>query len=154
MEIPAHSLPILKDHNPSQELGHTLGFEKKNGQLLARGTFSAVNEERDRVVASGKNGFPWQASVRGPFSERVEIIRSIRYVDAVIKQDSMDNFDAWKKLKFDLMFKGDDWYRTEKWEQIEKEFTQVGVRIIYFPYTKGTSSTLLKEALLRLRTEE
>ena len=89
-----------------------------------------------------------------PFSERMEIVRSIRYVDAVIPQDSMDKFDAWKKLKFDLMFVGDDWYHTKKWEQMEKEFAQVGVRIVYFPYTKGTSSTLLIEALLKLRTDE
>ena len=89
-----------------------------------------------------------------PFEERLEIIRSICYVDAAIPQESMDKFEAWKKLKFDLMFVGDDWYKTEKWEEMEKEFAQVGVRIVYFPYTKGTSSTLLNKVLLQLRNDE
>ncbi len=45
-----------------------------------------------------------------PFSERIEIVQSIRFVDAVIPQENMDKMEAWKKLKFDVMFVGDDWY--------------------------------------------
>lgn len=63
----------------------------------------------------------------------------------------MDKFEAWKKLKFDIMFVDDDWYNTEKWNNFEKQFQEVGVKIIYFPYTKGTSSTLINEVLLKLR---
>jgi glycerol-3-phosphate cytidylyltransferase len=82
-----------------------------------------------------------------PFEERAEIIAGIKYVDTVIPQETMDKMDAWKRLKFDVMFVGDDWYKTEKWEQIELELKKAGVRIIYFPYTKGTSSTLINEVL-------
>lgn len=89
-----------------------------------------------------------------PFDERLEIVRNIKYVDAAIGQDSMDKFEAWKKLKFDVMFVGDDWYNTEKWNNFEKQFNEVGVRIIYFPYHKGTSSTLINETLLNLRSEK
>ena len=88
-----------------------------------------------------------------PFEERIEIIRSIKYVDAAIAQENMNKFEAWKKLKFDLMFVGDDWYQTEKWEKFEEEFKEVGVRIIYFPYTKGTSSTLINNVLNDLRAK-
>lgn len=88
-----------------------------------------------------------------PFAERMEIVHSIRYVDAVVPQESMDKFEMWKKLKFDIMFVGDDWYRTEKWQKLEEQFTHVGVRIVYFPYTKGTSSTLLNEVLVKLRND-
>jgi glycerol-3-phosphate cytidylyltransferase len=88
-----------------------------------------------------------------PFAERMEIVRSIRYVDAVIPQDTMDKMEIWRKLKFDIMFVGDDWYQSDKWKQLEEQFTQVGVKIIYFPYTKNTSSTLLNEVLVRLRNE-
>lgn len=87
-----------------------------------------------------------------PFAERMEIVRSIRYVDAVVPQETMDKMETWKKLKFDIMFVGDDWYQSEKWKELETQFTEVGVRIIYFPYTRGTSSTLLNEALIRLRS--
>ncbi|MEW6088399.1 MAG: adenylyltransferase/cytidyltransferase family protein [bacterium] len=86
-----------------------------------------------------------------PFTERMEIIRSIRYVDAVIPQETMNKFEAWEKLKFDIMFVGDDWYKENKWEKMEAGFKDVGVKIVYFPYTKGTSSTLINEVLINLR---
>ena len=59
--------------------------------------------------------------------------------------------EAWKKIKFDVMFVGDDWKGTEKWSQYEIEFEKVGVKIIYFPYTKGTSSTLINEIVILQR---
>lgn len=86
-----------------------------------------------------------------PFEERLEIVRSIEYVDVAIPQTSMNKFEAWEKLKFDVMFVGDDWYGTDKWRDYEKQFNEVGVRIIYFPYTKGTSSTLINQTLNSLR---
>lgn len=89
-----------------------------------------------------------------PFDERIEIIRSIKFVDAAIPQTSMDKFEAWKRLKFDVMFVGDDWYNTEKWERYEEQFKEVGVKVIYFPYHKGTSSTLINETLIELRREK
>ncbi len=89
-----------------------------------------------------------------PFDERIEIIRSIKFVDAAIPQTSMDKFEAWKRLKFDVMFVGDDWYNTEKWERYEEQFRGVGVKVIYFPYHKGTSSTLINETLIELRREK
>ena len=86
-----------------------------------------------------------------PFHERMEILRSIKYVDAVVPQETMDKFEAWEKLKFDVMFVGDDWFKTEKWEILDQKFKDVGVRIVYFPYTKNISSTLLNEVLLKIR---
>ncbi len=89
-----------------------------------------------------------------PFDERIEIVRNITFVDAVIPQETMDKFEAWKKMKFDVVFVGDDWYNTEKWNDIENKFREVGVKVVYFPYHKGTSSTLLNEVLLKLRDEK
>ena len=63
----------------------------------------------------------------------------------------MDKYLAWEKLKFDVMFVGDDWKNTEKWNNFEKIFNNVGVEIIYLPYTKGISSTLINEVLDKLR---
>jgi glycerol-3-phosphate cytidylyltransferase len=78
-----------------------------------------------------------------PFEERIEIVRSIKYVDTTIPQYDMDKLTMCKKLGASVMFVGDDWYDTEKWKVYEKEFAQEGIKIIYFPYTKGTSSSLL-----------
>lgn len=88
-----------------------------------------------------------------PFDERLEIIRNIQHVDAAIPQENMDKFSVWERLNFDIMFVGDDWYNTNKWETFEKQFNEVGVRIVYFPYTKGTSSTMINEILVKKREE-
>ena len=88
-----------------------------------------------------------------PFEERSEIIRNIKYVDAVVAQETMDKLDMWGRLKFDVMFVGDDWHNTDKWQKIEDNLNANGVRIVYFPYTKGTSSTLINEILLEKRKE-
>lgn len=86
-----------------------------------------------------------------PFEERIEIVRAIRYVDKVVPQENMNKIEAWEKLHFNVMFVGDDWKGTQKWNTYEKQLAEVGVKIIYFPYTKGTSSTLINETLIKLR---
>ncbi|MEG2184651.1 MAG: adenylyltransferase/cytidyltransferase family protein [Cloacibacillus sp.] len=87
-----------------------------------------------------------------PFSERMEIVRSIKFVDAVVPQYDMNKLEMCKKLKANIMFVGDDWYNTQKWQEFDKQFSQEGIQIIYFPYTQGTSSTILNQTLLKLRS--
>ncbi len=89
-----------------------------------------------------------------PFEERLEVVRSVKYVDAAVAQEDMDKMAMWERLKFDLMFVGDDWRGTRKWQEYEEQFRRVGVRIVYFPYTQHTSSSLLREALDRLNHTE
>ncbi len=86
-----------------------------------------------------------------PHQERMEIVRNIRHVDSVVPQNDMDKFKMWQRIKFDVMFVGDDWFESEKWQALDEQFKEVGVKIIYFPYTKGTSSTLINETLKNLR---
>ena len=88
-----------------------------------------------------------------PFEERIEIVRNIKYVDAVVAQEDMDKLTMCKKLKASYLFVGDDWYNTEKWNQYEKEFEGSGTKIVYFPYTKGTSSTIISEIVTKFRME-
>jgi glycerol-3-phosphate cytidylyltransferase len=88
-----------------------------------------------------------------PFVERCEILRAIKYVDVVVAQNTMDKAKAWKKLKFNIMFVGDDWYNSTEWKDIEKQFKKLGVKIVYFPYTQGTSSTMINQILVEKREE-
>ena len=74
-----------------------------------------------------------------PFEERIEIVKAIRFVDEVVPQVNMDKMEAWERLHFNIMFVGDDWKGTAKWEAYEKQFAE------------GTSSTLINDVLLKLR---
>lgn len=83
-----------------------------------------------------------------PFEERIEIVRSCRYVDAAVPQYNMDKLSACKKLGAQILFVGDDWYDTEKWKEYEKNFLSEGLKIIYFPYTKDISSTKIRNEFI------
>ena len=89
-----------------------------------------------------------------PFEDRIEIVRSIKYVDAAVPQYDMDKLTACKKLGASFLFVGDDWYATEKWQEYEKQFAAEGIKIVYFPYTKGVSSTKINEALQAVRKHD
>jgi glycerol-3-phosphate cytidylyltransferase len=84
-----------------------------------------------------------------PHLERVEILRHITYVDTVVAQDDLDKMKMWRRLKFDVMFVGDDWMDTPEWQQFEADFKANGVEIIYFPYYTGTSSTKINGIMKR-----
>ena len=82
-----------------------------------------------------------------PYEERIEIVSHIDLIDKVVPQETMDKMEAWKKYKFDVMFVGDDWKGTDKWNEIEDDFKKVGVKVVYFPYTKCTSSSKIRELI-------
>lgn len=89
-----------------------------------------------------------------PFEDRIEIVRSCKYVDAAVPQYDMDKLAACKKLGASVLFVGDDWYGTEKWIEYERDFAKEGIRIVYFPYTRGVSSTQITKALEIIRGYE
>ncbi len=84
-----------------------------------------------------------------PFEERCEIVKSIRYVDKVVPQKTMDKLVALGELKFDVMFHGSDWKGTSLYANYEKAFAQKGVDLVFLPHTEGTSSTELAKKLQR-----
>ena len=85
-----------------------------------------------------------------PLAERMEIVRSIRCVDDVHAEVVPDKLDTWREVRFDVLFKGDDWRGTPKGLTLERDFAAVGVEVRYFPYTMHTSSTALRPALAAL----
>ena len=82
-----------------------------------------------------------------PYEDRARIVAALKVVDQVVPQVNMNKMEAWERYHFDAMFVGDDWKGTEKWQRYEEEFRTVGVDIVYFPYTKGISSTIIEEKL-------
>lgn len=80
-----------------------------------------------------------------PFEERKMIVGSISYVDKVIDSEKED-VDVYVKniVRYDKLFVGSDYKGSERFNRYEDYFKDKGVEIIYFPYTKGTSSTQLR----------
>ena len=131
-------------------IGYTTGvfdmFHVGHLNLLARAREQCdrliVGVSTDDVVLDYKGHAPIV-----PFPERVAIVKAIRYVDEVVPQTSMDKFAAWEKLHFNRLFHGNDWKGSAMYNEVEAKLRAVGVEVVYFEYTKGTSSTLLSERL-------
>jgi glycerol-3-phosphate cytidylyltransferase len=98
-----------------------------------------VGVSTDELVMNYKNKQPVI-----PHNERVEIVEGIKYVNKVVPQINRDKFAAWELIQFDVMFVGDDWKGNPFFNEIESKFNKVGVELVYFPYTKGVSSTIVK----------
>ena len=97
----------------------------------------------DELVEKTKNKRPII-----PYEERKQIVEAIKYVDKVVPQENKDKIAAYKKYHYDAMFVGDDWKGSELFTKCEEELKKYGSEVVYFPYTQGTSSTILREKLL------
>lgn len=101
-----------------------------------------VGVSTDEVVQSYKHKTPII-----PYEERKQIVEAIKYVDRVVPQTTMDKYVAWEENHFDVIFHGDDWKNSDMYKEMEQKLRNVGVEFVYFPYTKGTSSTILTNVL-------
>ena len=101
-----------------------------------------VGVSTDELVQDYKNKRPII-----PFEERKQIVEAIRYVDKVIPQTNMNKYEAWKTEKFNVIFHGDDWKNSSLYKENEIKLKAEGVDFVYFEYTKGTSSTMIKQVL-------
>lgn len=84
-----------------------------------------------------------------PLDERLEIVNAIEYVDEAVAEDVPHKLEMWERLRFDVIIKGDDWKGTDRGDKLESDFAEVGVEVAYLPYTKRTSSTMLRRLLER-----
>src|SRR5690554_3393037 len=71
--------------------------------------------------------------------DRVKIVEAIKYVDEVIVTETLDKNVHLKKHNYNVIFIGDDWKGSQKWNNYEECFRLKGVEVVYFPYTQGTS---------------
>ena len=69
---------------------------------------------------------------------------AIKYVDAVVYQETMDKLAAVQKLGCDVVFVGSDWKGTDSWNKYEEEFKKIGCEVVYLEHTDGISSTILR----------
>lgn len=80
--------------------------------------------------------------------ERMAIVESIRYVDKVVPQFDMDKIRPVKEYGVNVVFVGSDWKGTDAWDRYEKQFAEVGCKVVYLDHTDGISSTLLRNKII------
>lgn len=79
--------------------------------------------------------------------DRMEIVKACRYVDKVVVSERED-CDAWDKYHYTKLFVGSDYKGTERFKRYE-EILKDKAEIIYFPYTKGVSSSVIRNKIGR-----
>ncbi len=81
-----------------------------------------------------------------PFEERIEMVRSCRYVDEVVEipLDLNDTKEALAMYHFDVQFSGSDYINNPRWIEKQKYLLEHGADLVFFPYTKSTNSTSIK----------
>lgn len=134
-------------------IGYTTGvfdmFHIGHLNLLRRAKLECdyliVGVTTDELCSNEKNKKPII-----PLVERMEIVSNIKFVDEVVPQVNYDKHEAWNNIKFDVMFVGDDWKGSKKWNSLENEFSKFGVSIVYFPYSNNTSSSELRQVIKKM----
>ena len=107
-----------------------------------------AKEQCDYLVVGVHKSGAWKGKETFiPFEERYELVRQIKYVDEAI-QSCPEDSDVYEIIHYDKLFVGSDYRGSERFNRYEEIFKDKGVEIVYFPYTPGTSSTQLRNALL------
>jgi len=101
-----------------------------------------VGVSSDELVESYKDKKPVI-----PFEHRKKIVESIKFVDEVIIQSHRDKMKSFHEIGFDVMFVGSDWKGTELFNVLKKDLKEYNVKIHFFQYTDGISSTILRKIL-------
>ena len=81
-------------------------------------------------------------------NDRRKIVASIKGVDEAVINQFRDKLKLWELYHFDVVFIGDDWKGTQRWNQFEKVLGMLGVDVVYVPYTKGISTTEIRRKIM------
>lgn len=155
-------------HKDPHEYGlHSYKYKKESGRLdnhkrvkigYLSGTFDLFHighlnllrrakQQCDYLIVGVHSSGKWKGKETFiPLEERKEIVGACKYVDKAVDSCTEDS-DAWKLWHYDKLFVGSDYKGTERFQRYEEYFKDKGVEIVYFPYTKTTSSTQLRKAI-------
>ncbi|MCM1217938.1 MAG: adenylyltransferase/cytidyltransferase family protein [Lachnospiraceae bacterium] len=147
------ALMSVKDDKPAKPKKYHVGylsgvfdlFHIGHLNLLRRAKeqcdYLIVGVVNDESVVNNKKTMPYI-----PFEERLEIVRSCRYVDEAVEIPTVDasSDEAYRRYQFDVQFMGSDYADSPWWQAKREEFRKLGSDIVFFPYTESTSSTKIK----------
>ena len=109
-------------------IGH-LNILKRAKELC---DFLIVGVSTDELVREYKHKSPIIS-----YDNRKAIVEACKYVDKVVPQVNRDKMSV-----------GDDWKGNSLFQEVEAELNKNGAKVVYFPYTKGISSTILRDKLV------
>ena len=135
------------DNNKRVVIGYLSGtfdlFHVGHLNLLRR-----AKEQCDYLIVGVHGSGKWKGKETFiPLDERKAIVSSCKYVDKVV-DSCLEDSDAWDIWHYNKLFVGSDYKGTERFQRYEDYFKDKGVKIVYFPYTKSTSSTQIRKTIL------
>lgn len=118
-------------------LGHLNMFKRAKEQC----DYLIVGVVTDEGVRTFKGTEPFI-----PFEERIEMVRSCRFVDEAVEIPFIfrTTKEAFEKYHFDVQFSGSDYENNPEWLETKKWLEAHGSAMVFFPYTQQTSSTKIK----------
>lgn len=81
------------------------------------------------------------------YRDRVTIVKELKCVNKVVKQTKIFDVKQFKKLKADVFIVGSDWkygYGNEGLQWLREHG-----KIVFIPYTKRLSTTIIKERIIK-----
>jgi glycerol-3-phosphate cytidylyltransferase len=122
-------------------IGHLNLIQRAKAQC----DFLRIGVLSDKVVHEFKQIYPII-----PQEERMEILRALRDVDEVVlleTKEEVSRLIEWKKRPFDCFFSGDDYVDNAYWAWEKEELKKLGADMVFFPYTKKRSSSMIRREL-------
>lgn len=140
------------DNNKRVKIGYLSGtfdlFHVGHLNLLRQ-----AKQQCDYLIVGVHNSGAWKGKETFiPFEERKQLLAACKYVDKVVDSCKEDS-DAWNLWHYDRLFVGSDYKGSERFNRYEEYFKDKHVEIIYFPYTKTTSSTQIRQTIMMKATD-
>lgn len=154
-KLPAVNLPVAGDREnipKKYHIGYIAGvfdlFHMGHLNMFRRAKeqcdYLIVGVVSDESVMVNKKTMPYM-----PFEERIELVRSCRYVDEAVALPTYngDTDEAYRRYQFDVQFSGSDYADDPVWLAKKAYLEKRGAEMVFFPYTQSTSSSQLKELI-------
>ncbi len=130
---------------------YKIGYTQGVFDMFHIGHLNLINHAKEYcdylIVGVNRDALVWSYKRKHPVvceNERRVIVDNIKAVNQCILVNTLDKVDLWQELHFDCVFIGDDWKGNERWKQTEMDLAKFAVKVMYLPYTKDISSTLMR----------
>jgi len=113
----------------------------------ALGNYLIVGVSADALISKYKGMKPIIC-----YKDRVAIIKELKCVDKVIKQNSFFDVKQLKKYNIDIIVLGDDW-KNKSFPELDRCLKELNIKMVYVPYTRRLSTSKIKVKIIRNTAE-